>query len=602
MDFKFLSELGEIDFTNVNFTTHEQNSVVSDSVYSKFTFPFEMFVDDDFLKNYGDYLSNEGSGLANKINGFFLFEDKTQEAILFIQTIQGKKIFGQIDFGLEEMPNFSKKLSELPLEKFKVDDIYSFARSICTRKWPETNYNFPRIYTKKYSPDTEMWKAFDGYYNDLTRDGSEMRRNYITEEGSIYNVNIIHPCPHPLYLLRVGFESAGYRLEGDILQESLLQNQWVFSGVQYFSNRLKKKYGVVKTSYDYDEKIFVSSAFYSSETTIEKSGAYKLILEYSLYTMKGMLINVLEVKINGVLIFQIPPGKTEIIDKIILDFNAPWDNSVITVKAVSQSSRQPSYDVYKYEIVGDRIEAVYQNEESNVVVNENEIDLSRAVPNITFGEFVNVIRNWFNYDLIVEGRRVTMNKIKSVDPTRTKDFTFAEIPEPKRNLLSHKSFVLKLADLDDDYKKDSIYYDSSGPLINGVAKEETSVIEINGYHLPIAAPKIAGYNTANVLSESENLVQLVGYEGLQNGQNNAIFNSQLDFPGLFYSHWEPWLKRRLVGNEYQWSKVVSIADISRFRIKDEIFCYNNIHIIKEWEKEKLSENSYLVNITTETTF
>ena len=252
MESKLITDVGEFDLSAIKFSTQENNSRVSDQKFSKFMLPFEFYATQDFLDKYGDYVSYEAVNLQNEIKCFLVHENKIHDAKLFIQEIQGFQVIAQIDYGFEELPNFDKKLSELPLEKFQVPDIHIFAKEICEKKYPETNFNFPRIFTKKYPTTDEVWKNFDGYYNDLKPDGSEMRRNYIEDVGGIWNVNIIHPCVHPIYILKTGFSDANLVLEGDVLTDERLQKRWVFSGGKYFNTKRQIRKGFNFDSLSYD--------------------------------------------------------------------------------------------------------------------------------------------------------------------------------------------------------------------------------------------------------------------------------------------------------------------------------------------------------------
>jgi hypothetical protein len=64
---------------------------------------------------------------------------------LTFSEIRNKTAKIQIDSGFEDLPNFDKKLSELPLEQKDVTDIYDHANEIVSKKYPETNYNFPKL-------------------------------------------------------------------------------------------------------------------------------------------------------------------------------------------------------------------------------------------------------------------------------------------------------------------------------------------------------------------------------------------------------------------------------------------------------------------------
>ena len=601
MKTRIFTDNWELDISNVRLSTQESNSKVSDQMFTKFTLPFEVYITEEISKKLGDYASFTTKNLKNKVDVFLEIEGKTHEAVLFILSQQGLKLFAQIDYGFEEIPNFSKKLSEIPYEKFSVPDIHVFAKTIAEKKWPQTNFNFPRVFTKKYAP-TGIWSSFDGYINDLKTDGTEMRRNYIDGTGNIFNINIIQPLPHLLYLLCKGFADAGYQLEGGIMQDPLL-DRWVFSGTQYFTTLQQRKSGLQISSFQNTSTIGPYLRF-DYNIPIEKSGKYKItgVLQAKKKgstNFNNLSTPIVSIFLNGTQIFS-KQQNADIYEVINIDVNC-GANSTLTFFAVAAENNTAFYNIFDVQVISDALDATNEpGEESGVVTNLNEIDLRRAVPDITFGDLVNTIRNWFNYDIDILGKTVIMNKIVDANLQDAKDATFLEIPEPKRNFLNKKSFLLKFPDLDEGNKKDNMFFDVSGPLLNGKENANTTIISINGYALPIKLPKPGGYNTANVLKDATDLLQLVDYKGLQSGQNNAIYTPVLDFPQLFTSNWEKWLKQRINGQELSWTKNCSISEISKINIKDYIFCYQNLHIIKTMEKEVIAENTYSINITTET--
>lgn len=604
---KFISDLGELDLSKVNYSIQEENSRVNDQQFTKFMFPFETYATDEFLTNYGDYASYNSANLRNKISGYLLIENKCHEAILYIESIIGKKITCQIDYGLEEIPNFNKKLSELPLENFKVDDIHTFAKDICKLTYPYTNFNFPRIYTTQYPTTDEVWKNFDGYLNDLKKDGSEMRRNYIDGEGNIFNINIIHPCPHILYLLKKGFEDAGYKLSGDILTDPNLINKWVYSGTEAFTSKLQRRYGFDISS-DMPDELYLETGpddycKYIRDITIVKPGIYKIAGLIKFFRARKMF-SVYQLKLNGNIIWEInqkAKNTTEYLDiNMNMDINVTEENSVLQFYCHKQY-HDWVFKVADLSITSNVIEDIsLPEEQSNVITNLNEINLKKTVPEMTFGEMVNILKNWFNYDLDPIDKTIVMNRIGDKEPTNIKNLQFLEVPEPKINLLNRKSYLLKVVDLDEGNLKNSMYYDADGALLNGTEKTDTKVININGYLMPIKAPKANGYITANCLKNSTDVLALVEYEGLLNGQNNATYSTGCDFPELFYNNWEKHLRLRVNGKEFNWTKNANIANFNDFTIKNYIFAYNNIHIVKSINKDKISEFKYRIEIITET--
>jgi hypothetical protein len=145
-----------------------------------------------------------------------------------------------------------------------------------------------------------------------------------------------------------------------------------------------------------------------------------------------------------------------------------------------------------------------------------------------------------------------------------------------------------------------MYYDKEGAFLNKEGKEDTTVIEFNGYGVPVGKPKTYSHNTAWIKKDSTDCIALVNYEGLDsNGQNNATSDKRIMFPELFYSNWLKWLRRRIFGVQYVWKFYIKADDLN-VEIKDEILCYNKQHIITSWTKD-LEEGTYNIEITTETT-
>lgn len=611
MEIIFFADNGtELDLSKEKISIQESNSKMSDQLFGKFMFPFEKYMDDNFINSFGDYISFENNGLNNVISGNILFENKLQKAKLNIISTEGKLLIGQIDFGLEELPNFNKKLAELPLENFKVDDIYAFAKTVCDKKYPQTNYNFPRIFTKKYPPDSAVWDAFDGYYNDLKPDGTEMRRNYIDGTGAIFNINIVHPCPHILYLLKTGFKDAGYILSGDVLTDADLAQRWVFSGTEYFTSKLQRRYGFKFDSNQYTELFLVNGpedyAKYQYYNTITKRGLYKIAGSVTFFKAKQMFASY-AIKLNDVVIWSRNTdfNRQTILEEISLniDFNVTEENSVLEFFAYTQFHESYTIPVANLTVTSNALEDIKNTDlgsESGVVTNPNEVNLKRAVPDMTFGDFFNTIKNWFNYEISLSGNIITMNKIVGGVEPEVINYEFSEILKPKIILLQKKSYLIKFSDLDDDKKKNAMFFDKNGPKINGTALKDTDTIEINGYAMPVFLPKVGGHTTANVMRDDSSCVALVGYEGMFGANNNAVNPPGCDFPELFPKNWYEWLRQRINGKQFVWKFLANAEIFGERTINETIFCYNNVHNISTWQKNKVGDNTYEIEITTET--
>lgn len=632
MEVIFYSDKGILNLSSLKISFQEENSKLNDKQLTKFTFPFEVYMDDDFIRTFGDYISHENIDLEKFINGHLLFEGKMYEAKLEIISIEGIFLTGQIDFGFDQIPNYDKKLSELPLEVLEVTDIYNHAADIVSKKFPETNYNFPRIYTNKYSPTEVMWDAFEGYYNHTIIENGELKfaKNvFPTEQNNwtIDNVNIIHPCPYLLYLLSIGFADAGYELKGDIWLDENIKDKWVFSGGQYFKNQwiLNKEILRINKS-QYKTKNIIKNPpktygeyIYEGIFTIEKADEYRLDFHFSASqpTWVAPRIVYFKIEIDGIVtvvptnnefdfskshFFNIQNPNTQV--KVTFRYDMELRSGTVGGFHGSGSGTNPVIpEILVAHLRSQSAQQTDSNEnaeEYRVVVNENKIDLKRAVPDMTFSELINIIQNWFNYDLTIIDKNVYMNKVVSQTTPIPKDFRKYEILKPKRTLQVDKSFLLKFMDFDEGYKLDSVFYDKNGMKLNGKEEKETKVIEINGYVMPVAKAKENHTATAHVKKDSDTILSLVHYEGLVNGINNATYPTGTTFPILFKNYWEKWLNQRVNNEEYSWNFIANISEFSQYDISHYLYCYSKKHIIKRINKDKIGDNTYQIEITTET--
>ena len=597
----------KLDLSKQKFSIQENNAKVSDTQFTKIIFPFSLPVTPEIINAIGDILSHSSKNLDTVIDCKLELEGKVHDAQFEILGNEGSYAETQIDYGFDELPNWNKKLSELPLQQFTVPDIHTYAPTILNKKYPEVNFNFPRIYNKKYDPTTEVWDAFDGFLNDMKPDMTEMRRNYIDGSGNIFNVNIIHPMPYILYILKTGFRDAGFDLKGHILTDQDLYYRTIYSGTDYFTSLQQRRYEFKIKSSEPDELYLENGpddyCKYIRNITIVKTGKYKIAGLIKFFRARKMF-SVYQLKLNDKVIWEINKksrNSTEFYDvPMDLDFNVNEENSILTFYCHKQY-HDWEFQLADLLVTSAVLEDISNSElgdDSGFVTNRNEVNLKNAVPEITFGEFVNKICNWFNYAMIPIDKTIYMNKLSLEKFFEPKDFRKYEAKKPKRVNKKNISYLLKFPEL--DRKVDNVFYDAKGFKLNGEEITDTKVIEIDGYALPVYMPKPNSHNTAVVQTDSTTTLQLVYYDGLTGGTNNATNPAGCHIPELFYKNWENWLKRRLECYEYTWKFIIPIEEMANYSINDYLFCYDNIHLIKTLNKDKVSETTYEVEIITET--
>lgn len=608
---KFISNDGfEIPLHEAKFTFVEENPRFKDSFWTNYTLPIDIEYTRDFISNFGHYSSLNASNLKRYHEGIHLFEGKPRVAKMEIMEFRKNGIKIQIDSGFETLPNFDKKLEDLPLLDLPVNDIYAHANEIVHKKYPETVYNFPKLYTDQYNLDSEEWKYFDSFINNRADYGGGLgkvfHRNRLENDKDVYNKNIIHPLPYLLYVLKVGFANAGFRLEGEILEDEYLKQRLIWSGRNYYKTGEQKEHKITAYHEDFTDTLQNTTGKWTKRVRIAAPGKYRMNI--SVEGAAGRTSR-LTISSSNITLFTHP---------MHIDRAGKYTHS-FEFDVSEQEVEQGGELIFSY--IGYHAADAFDNEGKNIgmarihinpqrihtadgkvipyVFNENRVQLSRAMPEMTFGELVTTIKNLRNYDLYFEGNKAIMNIIRLADGNTNEliDFRAFEVDDPLRTFNDKISFNIKFPE-HESVELQNIYFDEKGYHLNKKnIPDEATEISINAFCLPLT--HFRGAYTAKVFDEASTLM-LVYYDGLNTEGNNHATNP----PGLMdenlAQHLKSWYMNRLTNYSYKWSFITEKNKIRKYDIRSEIFCYGKRHLIKSWTKRSLSETLYIVEMETET--
>lgn len=617
---QFITETFSIDLSASDTSFTEENPRFKDSIWTKYTLPISVYYDRDFLTNVGQYSSFTNENLPKYVDGIHIFEGKMMKGKLEFVEFYNHYAKIQIDSGFEELPNFDKKLEDLPLLEMEVEDIYAHAEEVCKKKYPDTNYNFPKLYTDAYSLDSDGFKYFDSFINNrrliVERSVMEFPKNEIVEttnNNQIYwdciNRNIIHPLPYVLYILKTGFADAGFELKGEILTDETLINKCIYSGKDYHTTGEQKEH-IIKVFAEENDRTFDKGgqqyASFIKSVKITAPGKYRVALD--IFLKQGLGTICIKKNENQIAEYTNPTTNKEYFNNTDNVIDVTIEEAEKGVNIEVKIERLATNDIQQkrgYEgifgIARIELRPIRQHKTDGsavpFIINANRVNIKRAVPDITFGELVNIIKNWRNYDLTFENGVVTMDRIKidkSIDPM---DFREFEIENPMRKKNDKTAFHFKFPEVD-DAKDASILIDEQGTHINPVAiPKNTTEISINGMVLPRFSFRAT--TTAKALKEN-NMLLLVEYKGTEiNGTNNTIREDRLHGKA-FADSVKDWYMNRLTNFSFKWSFICKKSSLRNFNIRSSIFCYQKKHWIKSWTKRTISPKLYSVEIETET--
>ncbi len=606
----------ELDLSNYEFTFIEENNWVKDNTVSKYTFPVEISLTNEQDEALGCISEQNLSAYDTLLDAKFYVFGEVHEAVFEIERITGKDLVGQIRYGFEEFPNFNKRLSELPLfREALLVSIYTHAEEIIEQTWPAVNYNFPQVITDSIDVDSEQWQYFEGVINNY-RDGEFVTNEFDVENNEQINRNIMLPVPYLLYVLQVGFADAGLGLAGEILEDTYYKKATCFALNEFYKSftTYSETYSLNANEYVEIVELPVMSSFlqgqiigydeyanYSVSINLPEPGRYKIagnvivrgkrrtpFLVNEISTAKFSFNN--DTKWNGIAYSSINSYREEF---YTVDFNV--DYSGVEGDILFESFQFPKgivngdedLEAMVMDVTLTQLARLDTNGELvSTLVEVTTIDLSKSVPDMTFGEFVFAALKKRNYGYDIEGGSVSINKknIATVNNQNAVDLSPFEVSSPERNFNKGKTFVFKQFEFEHpEYKSQKILINNNGYVINEfTTPQDAEEITVNAIALPL---KSVGVKTAHGFLDDYSKLQLVLYDGLTNGLNLAKDPSAINHLNNYLDDYEEWFNFLRSSINYNWVFEASHEELSDLKIRSVIYAYRQYHIIRKLSRK-----------------
>ncbi|WP_329805390.1 hypothetical protein [Flavobacterium facile] len=608
---KIIHSKFEIDLSNLKLTDTQQNSMFTDGFFVKTTFPFDIILTDELEQQF-DFISDYNTSVDTIYDVIYVHNGKKEKAKLEIIQIIGVKMSAVLQYGFDDFPSFNKKLSELSLDNFDLPsdtDIYEHANDVVTQTWPDVNYNFPQVHVDKYDTSEGFYTHFEKIINN--RKSGLFVKNYFNPENAVsYNRNIIQPLPYALHILKKGFLDGGYILEGNVLTDELLKRATVYGDVDYFKNNdgvVTDTIRIYHNEYFYVEPNSNGSFHcnYEKSIILEKPGVYFISgfnslqrqpsigsTEYGYFELNGNIVtnsgNDAYLDIDNNLIAQYYHYIT-----------CTVPNSILKINAASNPFLPDTRLILEVEItlVSEFVDGAYLPS----LLNENKIDLRKAVPDITFGEYVTFWKNYLNYDITgIEGNTIYMNKVEDkFNSPAVKDLSMHDQKKPVRKFKQGISFLLKFQDIESkEYEYKKVFQNKDNVMYSGypLDAEKTSTIEINGLPLPLLMRSV---KTAHAFEENDNKVYIVPYNGLTGGLNLALPITDFLLENVHPLYWYLWFKFRINSKNFEWNFVSENEVFTNLIVKDVVHSYRNFHFIKSLTKTEIKPGLFEYELETE---
>lgn len=621
---KFICSNFEIDLSKLKISDVQENPWFTDKFFSKFTFPFEMDLSEENDINFGFIGFYNANSHTTQFKGKYVHRNVMEDAILEIEEVSDK-ITLSLSYGFDEFPNFKKKLSELPLDKFEVTDIYDHAETIIPQTWPAVNYNFPQIHIDKIDNTQSPWESFEGIINNY-KDGAFLI-NEVDVDDITHNRNIMQPLPYALHILQKGFEDAGKTLTGDVLTDDRIKKMCIYADVEYWTTFEQESYTILKMSDNLEDasNVQIEGTFsgpsswsqpivnpvttiwrYFEQIDISSPGKYRIIGKVKMinprFTSSRLII-----KYRDQIILQrtwIPITNErlqiprDINVNVVFETLSDLDPNYITIELFNGSSSNKVIldlginPIRLHDVSGTAIPTI---------VNLNQVDLTRAVPKITFGEYVTAFKNWFNLDITPNGNEIIMNFVKNEKKNaEVFDLSRYEVVKPVRKFTRGISFLLQFQEVKTTEYTFLPVYHSIEQIATSDFKtdDKTNEISINALPLPYAVRN--NIQTAHAFDADESKIYAVIYDGL-NADNLNLTKPSTDLllENVHETCWKEWMDFRIKGPNFNWPFVASFEEIQNLYYKGKVFAYGLHHVVKNLNRTEIAEDLFEIEIETE---
>lgn len=597
MQTRFIHDKFILDISHLSLSWTEENSWFQEDFFLTSSFPFEIDFEDNFYFEFFQHynLSNPETYYQGKLekNG------KIEEAILEVEEAS-EKLRITIRYGVEALPNWTKKLSELDLDVVLPEggNMISHAQTIINKTYPEVNYNFPAIHSKFYE-GAQMFNSFEGVINKRVN-GQFVFNHRDIFNNIIINRNMVYPLPYHLYVLNKVIEDAGYTLHGDVLSDSDLLNKCVMSGKKIIE--FEEYPDPVEWIVTGEDRTNVKIYFTTIEETWKSEQEFNLRGKFQFSGEINDEVVWLKITLNGNVIFEFQPGYFH----FNLFFNTTQETNLLICEAISGGNGITGTFVMDSVI---RILEIHDENGNTQLVEADFINVNLAtnLPDMTVGEFIKFHKRIKNYDFdLRNNKEIWMNLIQNeVKESEVVDVSEYDVKRPTRKFEQAKSFLLKYEGEFDDYKFDEIYCDQTGYFINDFKKSEnTTEININGIPLPVdtilspnnsyspdpeSPPKPPdSVTTAVQLTDDATKLMLVEYDGLNEGENWAKEAHGLQPLNLYFNYWKSWLSFMIHAVIFTWIIKDDSNLLIKIKKKSKLSAFNNLLFVKTLNRSKKS--------------
>lgn len=576
----FYTETFELNVTNINIKFIEESSFFFDAFYKNYTPPFVMPMDEETSEKLGLIDVDNITDYTVKHKGKLFIDNDFFDAYLLIE-VENEYIEGSFYYGTENLPILETPLKELPFVTIQSPGIDTLVNDYVTKSWPEVSCNFPMVYDDAFSKKTN-YDEFLGVINN--RALGTIIFNSIDIEGKLLNKNVITPFPYILEILKVGFAAEGKSITGGFVQKK--ENAHLLLDVK---NHLEK----------FSSSTFEDIQFNNHTDQYLDSGV--LISEFKHQTIASA-IGTYNIKISINLPSAFKVKSFQLIRDTTVIFEST-SNSIQKEISVNKETALGTVVLYYVLLLEGNVNSIinynninFQKGEGKLNVFKDTFLLSEVMPDMTFGGFLQKLKNWLNLKIEIKNNYVKIDYVEEIFNTIDyKDEREFEILQPKREFNQTKRYKLTTSNPDSE-----IIVDKLGLNASVFDIREADIVKIDTGVSIYPIEERNGIFTA-VRNEASDFGILI-YNGLDANSNPVVApnidGANFSLQEVYTKYWKKWLYFRL--NSETYTDKFTAHSLEEFSTLVGRFKYNKKHIIKKITKQRVSEEEFMYEIESET--
>lgn len=583
----------KIDLSRFNVSLSEESSLFTDNIYKSYSVPFSVPAEEELLEKLGLPQLDNITDVDTSVRGKLILPYTYYDAVLFLGEIEGNQIECSLSFGDAELPVYDRELKDLPWPVQLVPQ-FGYTQEVNTKivsNWPQIAYNYPRVYDASIK-EKSGYESFRGFIND--HDGINPIFNSVDNSGAepvYHNYNVLAPFPYLLEILRFGYLQEGKTVSGELFEDEIMKQALYMP-----ENFLEKYRGSEYLSFSFttpSETENEETGVYERQFTPENIGTYEIDYKLNLDPVTAASFDFK--------IYQQDPVETY--RKTILFEASSTNNRVrlsdkLKINVTSETQFHPIVIEMKLNYRAASIAGMNQFEYSFSEGKLNEFpssfSLADFMPDMTFGEYVNELKNWLNLDVkVLEGKVQIDYTQNSILKKKREEHKHLEIPNPKKKHNTNRFYKLKYAN------GEQVFYNRNGQVFSDLDEKSAEMISIDMDVQPVVVEQNEDIITA-VMPEDRAGIDFCIFKspGLLNNDCDPAKARELSQQNNLDKHWKEWLKYRVHSKTFKENFECSVHE--RIQIDELSFKYNELHVLKKLQRKFLSEKVMRVDIESET--